>query len=273
MYVLPMNTPVYDFGYASPKKSAQWFNTQLKRFAPYSQSMTVTGLSNVLLSNYNSDGVVSTVTDTISLYQKTFEKAKQDVKLNFKSPNMYLWKYTDRFLNSPVGTSQYVFETDAVPFLQMVLNGTMEVYAPYSNFSFYTQPDILRMIDYNLSPSFILSKQPSHFLSSTPSAELYSTEFAQYEDLIKNVYDQVNGILSQVNGYKWTGRKVLENGVILNIYDNGSEKKEIIINYTDEDKLYDNVSIAPLSASVISGQKVQAQTKAYAAAQEVNHEE
>ena len=42
----------------------------------------------------------------------------------------------------------------------MVLRGTMEVYGPYSNFSFYTQEDILRMIDYNVSPAFILSKQP-----------------------------------------------------------------------------------------------------------------
>jgi hypothetical protein len=172
-----------------------------------------------------------------------------------------------------VGTSQFIFETDSVPFLQMVLNQTMEVYAPYSNFSFYTQPDILKMIDYNLSPSFILSKQPSHYLSSTPSAELYSTEFAQYEDLIKNVYGQVNGILCQVIGYDWTGRKVLESGVVLNTYDNGSDKKEIVINYTDEEKLYNNISIAPLSASVISGQKVQAQSQLYAAAQEVTHEE
>jgi hypothetical protein len=255
MYVLPLNTPVYLFGYASPRKSAQWFNKLLKQTASYSKSMTVSGMSNVLLSNYNSEGVVTSVTDTIALYQQTFEKAKQDVKLNFKSPNMYLWKYTDRFLQSPVGTSQFVYETDAVPFLQMVLNGTMEVYAPYSNFSFYTQPDILRMIDYNLSPSFILSEQPSHYLASTPSSELYSTEFAQYEELIKNVYGQVNGILSQVAGYRWTGRKVLENGVILNSYDNGSDRKEVIINYTSEEKQYDNVTIAPLSAAVTTAKE------------------
>jgi hypothetical protein len=268
MYVLPVNTPIYEFGYAAPKKSAQWFNKQLKQLGSYSKSMTVSGMSNVLLSNYNSDGVVSTVTDAIALYQKTFEDAGQEMKLNFKSPNMYLWKYTDRFLQSPVGTSQYVFETDAVPFLQMVLNGTMEVYAPYANFSFYTQPDILRMIDYNLSPSFILSEQPSHYLSSTLSSELYSTEFIQYEDLIENVYDQVNGCLSQVKGYRWTGRKVLENGVIMNAYEKGTDRKEIIINYTDEEKLYENVSIAPLSAAVIRDKRVQAKTQSFVSAEE-----
>jgi hypothetical protein len=252
MAVLPENSPVVWFGYATPKKSAEWFNTQLKRFSSYSGSMTVGGMSNLLTSNYNSDGIETTVSEAIELYQKTFENAKKQVKLNLESPNMYLWKYTDRYLQSPVGTSQYVFETDAVPFLQMVLNGTMEVYAPYSNFSFYTQKDILRMIDYNLSPSFILSKEPSHLLASTPSADLYSTEFDQYEGLIKSVYNQVNEVLSQVIGYEWTGRTVAQNGVIVNIYQKDSEQKKIIINYTEDSVTYEQNTVAPLSASVIS---------------------
>ncbi|MDF2538667.1 MAG: hypothetical protein K0S76_1688 [Herbinix sp.] len=255
-WLLPRNTPVFMFGYATPKKSAEWFDKQLKRFAPFADSLTVSGMSDTLLSNYDSDGLVSSVSDAIELYQKTFEKANQELKLNFKSPNMYLWKYTDRYLQCPVGTSQYLFETDAVPFLQMVLNGTMEVYAPYSNFSFYTQSDILRMIDYNLSPSFILSEKPSHYLSSTPSAEMYSTEFNQYETLIANVYNQVNEILRQVIGYEWTGRTVLENGVIMNTYQKGTETKKVIINYTDESKRYEKAAIAPLSAYVVSAKEV-----------------
>ncbi|MHB8127723.1 MAG: DUF5696 domain-containing protein [Mobilitalea sp.] len=257
MYILPNNVPVWIFGYATPKKSAEWFEKQFNRISPFSESVTVGGMSNTLLSNYNSDGVETTVTDAIALYQETFDKANKQVKLNFESPNMYLWKYTDRYLKSPVGTSQYVFETDAVPFLQMVLNGTMEVYAPYSNFSFYTQPDILRMMDYNLSPSFILSKEPSHYLSSTPSADLYSTEFDQYQALIQDVYSQVNGVLSQVIGYSWTGRTVLENGVIKNTYQNAEDTKYIIINYTDETVPYEQTSVAPLSASVITKEGVQ----------------
>jgi hypothetical protein len=257
MYILPFNTPVYLFGYATPHKSAQWFEENLKKFAPYSNSMTVSGMSNLLVSNYDSNGVKSTISDAIELYQKTFEEANKQVKLNMVAPNQYLWQYTDRFLQTPVGNSQYVFETDAVPFLQMVLNGTMEVYAPYSNFSFYTQKDILCMIDYNLSPSFILTKDPSHFLASTVSADLYSTEYDQYEGLIKNVYNQVNATLSQVIGYEWTDRDVLQNGVIKNTYQKGNEKKVIIINYTEDNVTYEQSTVAPLSASVVDVEEVQ----------------
>ncbi|MDF2484573.1 MAG: ABC-type transport system, substrate-binding component [Herbinix sp.] len=257
MYILPANVPVWLFGYATPQKSAAWLQKQLGRVASYSDSMTVGGMSNTLLSNYDSSGITMTATEVISLYQETFAKAKEKVKLNMESPNMYLWKYTDRYLLSPVGTSQYVFETDAVPFLQMVLNGTMEVYAPYSNFSFYTQTDILRMIDYNLSPSFILSKEPSHLLAATPSADLYSTEFEQYEDLISQVYSQVNGVLSKVQGFTWAGRRVPQNGVIINTYSKGEEHREIIINYTQDDFSYGTTTVAPLSAALISAEEVQ----------------
>lgn len=256
MVVLPFNVPVSTYGYATPKKSAEWFETLYDRVKEYSASMTVSGMSNTLISNYTGKGPETTVTEAIDIYQKAMAKAKEDVKLNLENPNLYLWQYTDRYLKSPVGTSQYVFQTDAVPFLQMVLRGTMEVYAPYSNFSFYTQADILRMIDYNISPSFILTKKPSYYLASTSSAELYSTEFDQYEELIKEVYVQVNEALGQVLGYTWTNRAVLEDGVILNTYTNGKETKLIVINYTDEKFTYKQNQVAPLSASVISSEEV-----------------
>lgn len=255
--VVPFNSPVYMYSYAKPEKSAAWFQKQLDRAKSYSQSMTIGGMSGILLSNYDSEGVVSTVSDTIALYQKVFEEANQKVKLNFEAPNMYLWKYTDRFLQSPVGTSQYVFETDAVPFLQLVLNGTMEVYAPYANFSFYTQTDILRMIDYNLSPSFILSKEPSHYLSSTPSSDLYSTEYNQYEELINGVYSQINEVLGQVSGYDWIDREVWENGVIINTYRKDKSMRKVIVNYTEDSITVEETSIAPLSALVVEAGEVQ----------------
>lgn len=176
-----------------------------------------------------------------------------DVKLNLTNPGMYLWKYTDRYLQAPVGHSQYIFETDAVPFLQIVLNGTMEVYAPYANFSFYTQADILKMIDYNLFPSFVLTKEPSYLLADTVSADLYSTEYTLYRELIGTVYREVNEVLSQVSGYEWTNRIVEKDGVIVNVYTKGTEEKKVIINYTQDTQTIDGVKVDALSAVAVQG--------------------
>jgi len=133
----------------------------------------------------------------------------------------------------------------------MVLNGTMEVYGPYANFSFYTQSDILKMIDYNLYPSFILSKEPSYELSDTVSCDLYSTEYSLYKDLIAEVYGKVNEVLCQVAGMEWTDRIVAENGVIVNCYEKNGVTKEIVVNYTSNPVVYKEQTIEALCAVVL----------------------
>lgn len=248
--ILPESVPEKRFGYAIPKKSAEWLLEHFDYMKKHTESMTITGISNLLISTYSRNGISTTASEAITMYQDALEKVSGSLKVNLENPNQYLWKYTDRYLQCPVGTSQYLFETDTVPFLQLVLNGTMEVYAPYSNFSFYTQSDILRMIDYNLYPSFILSKQPSYLLSDTVSSHLYSTEYDQYEEIIKKIYKQVNDILREVKGYEWVDRTVLSDGVIKNTYQKGSELKYTIINYTEESYTYETNTIAALSAIV-----------------------
>ena len=254
--ILPQNVPVANFSRATPKKVAAWTKTLAEKLEKTSASITLDGISNILTGTYDRDGVDFSITEAIALYQDTLAGVKNDLKVNLVNPNMYLWKYTDRFLQMPAGTSQYVFETDTVPFLQLVLHGTMEMYAPYSNFSFYAQSDILKMIDYNMSPSFILSKEPSYYLADTVSSDLYSTEFAQYEALIGSIYNSVNKVLSKVSGYEWTDRTVLEDGVILNTYQNGQDMKYVVINYTDHTVSWQGNEIGGLSAEVISGEGV-----------------
>lgn len=252
--VLPDNAPVSNFGYAIPTKAAQWVTDLYDSVSDFSNSFTITGISNTLVSSHNSDGSEITVLDAVQLYQESVAGIKEDnTKINMDNPNKYFWQYTDRFLQSPVGTSQYVYETDTVPFLQMVLNGTMEMYAPYSNFSFYSQADMLKMIDYNISPSFILTEEPSYLLASTVSADYYSTEYDQYAELIQSIYNTVNEPLSQVIGYEWVGRNVLEDGVIINTYSNGSSEKSIVINYTDENYDYNGYAVNAQSAKVFEG--------------------
>lgn len=250
-WILPENVPVTDFSYATPEKTALWTKQLAKKLGMEGGSMTFSGISNVLVGTYGRSGVDTSITEAITLYQQTLADINETLRLNLSNPNMYLWQYTDRYLQMPVGTSQYVFETDTVPFLQMVLHGTMEMYAPYSNFSFYTQSDILRMIDYNMSPSFILSQEPSYYLADTVSSDLYSTEFSQYEELVASIYGKVNEVLSETAGYEWTDRTVLENGVICNTYEKDGDTFCIIINYTDDSYQYLGTTVDGLSARVI----------------------
>lgn len=249
--LLPDSVPTAVFGYAAPDKSAEWLLNQFETVKEYSSSMSVQGIGSVLTGNYISREEIFTVSDTKALFQETLGTVSEEVKLNVENPHKYLWQYVDRYLQAPVGHSQYIFETDAVPFLQMVLYGTMEVYGPYSNFSFYTQKDILKMIDYNIAPSFILSMDPSYKLADTASCDLYSTEYSLYEELIQEVYNQVNYVWKEVHDYNWISRSVVADGVVVNTYENNGLIKEVIINYTLNDITYKNATVGAESALVL----------------------
>jgi hypothetical protein len=239
--------PVQEISYARPEKSAEWFKAQAEKAGNLgAQTMTISGISNLLLSHYGDRPIDRE--GAAALYAETLDQIEMNI--DAETPNEYLWKYIDRFLQTPVLNTQYILETDTVPFLQLVLNGTMELYSPYANFSFYTQEDILQMIDYNVYPSFVISSGPAYLLSDTNSLTYYSTEYRLYRDIIQRVWESVSPVLSQVKGKEWIDRQVLENGVILNTYRGGIK---ILINYTNDTYRYGDAAASGKTAYVFRG--------------------
>ncbi len=253
------NAPINFFFLAMPEVSARWLKTLSEKAAPISQSITVTGISNTLVSTHNRFGPVMNVSEAIALYRDTMAVVAARLKVNMDTPNLYLWAYMDRCLNMPVTGSQYVFETDTVPFLQMVLHGCVQMYGPYANFSFYTPSDVLRMIDYNVSPAFILSQKPSYLLSDTLSSDMYSTEFAQYKELIGDIYAKVNAALMPLQGWEWVGRTMLKEGVACNAYARDGQMKYVLINYTEDAVTFMGQNVAALDYAVTKAEGGNAQ--------------
>jgi len=239
--------PVQIVSYARPTSSVDWFNRHRDRAVDMgAQSVTASGITNMLISHHSRRNPV-TARESISMIQDAFDNTP--VLINAYRPNQYLWAYVDRFLQAPVFNNQFVLFTDTVPFLQLVLHNTMEVYAPYSNFSFYSEHDMLRMIDYNVFPSFVVTYAPAHYLGVTNMLNFYSTEFDIYRDIIMDVYHAVAPVLSRVKGLEWYNRQVLEEGIVLNTYEGGVM---VVINYTGYEFNFGGTYVAPLSARVFS---------------------
>lgn len=161
---------------------------------------------------------------------KATEAATQD--LYFDATNLYFLKYASQLIDVPVSGSQYVYETDSVPFLQMVIRGTVEYYAPYSNLGFYSNASILKMIEYGAYPSFMVMHADNFELSDTPLENYFSLNFQDWEEKICNVYGQVNEALSHVKGASITEHRAVAEGVYCTMYDNGVR---IYVNYNSED--------------------------------------
>ncbi len=244
--------PITTSYYARPERSVQWMNNQTSTFEDMGvNAYTIQGISNGVVSDFTGRDNWISRTEARNIYAANISELTDSGEIAMDKPNAYLWALADSYLQAPVYSSQQLLQTDNVPFLQMVLGSSMDVFAQYSNFSFYEQSDILRMIDYNSYPSFVLTDESAHLLSDTNLVQYYSTEYDLYKDLILNVYDKVDAALSSVREANWLDREVLAPGVNINRYELDGEEISIIINYTDEAYDYQGTEVAALDYALV----------------------
>lgn len=196
--------------------------------------------ANLLYGEYLVDDFISR-TDVMKNLEKTYKKMAGKEGLTLFNPNKYLLKYTSVYRNTPISGSQDLYETDSVPFLQMVLAGNMTLFAPYANDSFYSKIDLLKCIEYNVYPSFILTEADNLDLTKTTIADKSSTRFNDWQETIKEAYGFVQGVLGNVEGQQMIKHERLNDTIFKVTYESGS----IYINYGDDDYALEDGTVIP----------------------------
>lgn len=156
--------------------------------------------------------------------------------------NLFLLPFAGAVINLPACSSQYLYETDSVPFVQMVLRGSVDYYAPYANQGFYSQASILKMIEYGAFPSFLVIGADNFDLNDTPLENYFSLNFEDWEEKIYRVYGQVSEALAPVSGASMLAHRAVARGVYEIVYDNGVV---ITVNYGDTDFVKDGGAVVP----------------------------
>lgn len=213
--------------YAHPSEVIRTLQKTADRYGKY--NLDIAGIGNMIYGDYSKNKQVSRLED-----KKLFSDAMTKINTNkmLEAPNQYMWNYTDEYTNIPLKNSQYLFETDSVPFLQIVLKGSIDYYAPYANQGFYNQTNKLKMIEYGAYPSFIVMSEDNEKLIDTPLEDYFSLNYNDWSGVLREVYEYVNGALKEVEGCQIVAHKILDTGVAAVIYDNG---KTIYINYLNNE--------------------------------------
>lgn len=167
----------------------------------------------------------------LEIYQSIFAENDQ-MKFSFYAPNDYLWKYADEILEIPMESSNFILESESVPFLQIVLKGYIDYYAPPSNFEADPRKALLERIDYGAFPSFYLTEKDPIELLDTGSDWFYTSQYKVWKEEILYEYGQVQKALLPVKDATFVSRKEVGKGVYQNSYSNGIS---IFINYTKKD--------------------------------------
>lgn len=232
------------FYYLTPNKTTSDLNKFVSSYTKDGVSnLAVGGISNVLYS-YSYKSRYYSKLDTQDKYAKLLKSVDDKTNLVLEEPVSYLWKNTDAFLDMPLGSSDYMYVDQEVPFMSMVLKGIIPMYSDYVNFEANKQEFFLQMVEAGVYPSFYLTYENSSKLLYTNSSNLFSTEYDTYKDTIAQ-YDKELRKVSEVTADALIiDNEKLDNGVTVVTYDNGAK---VYVNYSEEAQTVDNVTVNAMS--------------------------
>ena len=234
--------------YVLPTDLANTINKKASKYAKLGITALKLDNLNVAYSyRYKSDAVYRTQ----MINQVADELSKIDgYKISAEKPNSYLLKYLTNYYSAFYESNKFIYETDSVPFMSILLSGIVNQYMPNINYISDYDLAILRMIEYNIYPSFIITHEEAYDLRYTNYEYLNSTQYDLWKDLMIKMYTETNNALSNVIGARLTAHCYVDEGVSKCSYSNGVT---IYVNYNNSSVNVDGVSLTPYSYLVKGG--------------------
>ncbi|CAM4329890.1 DUF5696 domain-containing protein [Paenibacillus alkaliterrae] len=238
--------------FINPKLAAEMAKSDAERFDQMGIDALALGKTgSLLLSDHHPQNKMSRM-QAAGEYEKLAGSllGKMD-HVGVYKPNDYLWKYSSQMFEMPLYSSQYMFSTDTVPFLQIALHGYVDYFAPSANFNANPQQYLLRMVEYGAYPSYKLTNEPSWKLKNTLSNDMFTSYFKDWKGEIASTYEKMNAVLKHVQDATIEQRNVLDYGVVEVVYSNG---KKIIVNYRAKDISYENQTVPKMDFILAGGE-------------------
>jgi hypothetical protein len=104
------------------------------------------------------------------------------------------------------------------------------MYSPYLNFISDESTSLLRLVEYGVYPSYVLTGGSTYDLKATNSSNVYISEYDTLSRRISNYFRFINEGLTSTIGSEMLDHTFIAPGVVLVEYDNGIQ---IILNYND----------------------------------------
>lgn len=244
-FEMEVNGQVYDlFYYQLPARAESALKSFVQDYtAEGVNNLALAGISNTLFS-YSYRGSYYSRRDSMVSLQNAVAYADEYCQMLLETPNAYLWQYTDAFLDMPLGSSDFLYVDQDIPFLSIVLKGIVPMYSDYVNFEANKHENFLQMVESGMYPSFYLAHEDSSKLIYTNSSGLYSLEYETYIDTIISYDKALRQLAQQTYDAVIVCHETLEAGVVKVSYSNGVV---IYVNYNEYDVTHDGLTIEALS--------------------------
>jgi hypothetical protein len=240
-------------GYNRTKVNYYYNLTQVeKRLVGFSQSLgalpdvelALDVIGNTLYSDFKSGNQLNRE-GAKAAYTGMFESLEREI--SFYAPNDYAFATMKNYYDAPISNSGYLYTTDSVPFLSIALSGYVNLYSTPLNFSSDLTFERLRLVDYQLYPSFMVTHHPTSRILLTYSNWIYSSQYSQWSDKIVDTYAWMADRLEPVKGATVVSRTIPQSGISVITFSN---QQTIIVNYTTQPYQLGNVTVSARDAWV-----------------------
>ncbi len=203
-------------------------------------------IGNTLYSDYTDESNPVDRNEAIQLYTDALDEFDA-ISIIYQS-NLYTLKYTSDYLLMPLSSSRYRIYSDSVPFTSYVLSGVLNKYSPFQNFASSSIIELLKMVDYGVYPSYIITDESAYEFQDTELKQIYSSSFTTWRSKIVSDYQLIRSALAEVVNERVISRTYMDLGVYKVVYSN---QVVIYVNYTTESVTVETAHLLPLSYQVV----------------------
>ncbi len=193
-------------------------------------SLALAGFDHNVFTFFEERQIHSSLVTMTSVKQLLERLEAAEIATNVYRPNAYLFPYLDEYYDTPIYSSGFVFIDETIPLLQLILSGQVEMYSTYLNSVSHDQDTLLRLIEFGVYPTFVLTGEPAYKMKNTGASAITVSEYEYLAERIMFYYEAMDEALSVVRGSEMVDHQLLADGVVQVTYAN---QKTLTINYNE----------------------------------------
>ena len=209
-------------------------------------------IGNILASDFapnsNIDREVSK-----QLISSALADVSSDNSVTLENPDKYVWESTDNAVNLPVKSSENILINESVPFLQIVLSGSIRYAGNAFNRSSNYDDNLLKAAETGADIYYEWIYMPDVEVSALKGIEtekLYSMCYEGWIDTATSQYKLLKEKLSIVSGEEIIGHSKIAD----NVYKTEYENTAVYTNYGYEDVTVEGITVPARDFTVIKGE-------------------
>jgi hypothetical protein len=210
--------------------------------------LAMTMMGQEAYSHVNQKGDVVTRAEMIDQMTIYLEALAEKGSVLLSNPNRYAYPHIGAITDYPVMTSGFNFVTDSIPFFQIAFSNSHDLYSEPLNFASDRQLSMLQMIEYNMYPAYVLTEKDAYLLKNSDNLHTFTSEYTLWKDTIAREYATINQALKHVRDHAIMDHRVIAADLVMVEYDNDVR---IYVNYSDEDIVFDGITIKALDYFVL----------------------